>query len=133
MARRAGAILAVRDVEDSIAFYRDAIGFTVEAEYDDPPYATLELAGSRLSLAEQGMSCMFISSELDEVLRTVSRDATDLAVQAAVPPPAVAAAPPEPERAARVGRAAAESARARFPLAREVASLERLYLGAERR
>jgi catechol 2,3-dioxygenase-like lactoylglutathione lyase family enzyme len=54
MARRAGAILAVRDVEDSIAFYRDQIGFTVEAEYDDPPYATLELAGSRLSLAEQG-------------------------------------------------------------------------------
>jgi hypothetical protein len=54
MARRAGAILAVRDVEDSIAFYRDQLGFTVEAEYDDPPYATLELAGSRLSLAEQG-------------------------------------------------------------------------------
>jgi catechol 2,3-dioxygenase-like lactoylglutathione lyase family enzyme len=54
MARRAGAILAVRDVEDSIAFYRDQIGFTVEAEYDDPPYATLELQGSRLSLAEQG-------------------------------------------------------------------------------
>ena len=54
MARRAGAILAVRDVEDSIAFYRDQIGFNVEAEYDDPPYATLELAGSRLSLAEQG-------------------------------------------------------------------------------
>jgi mannosyltransferase len=39
----------------------------------------------------------------------------------------------EPERAALVGRAAAESARARFPLEREVASLERLYLGAERR
>ncbi|MDX6570217.1 MAG: hypothetical protein QOH15_2795 [Gaiellales bacterium] len=47
-------MLAVRDVEDSIAFYRDQIGFEVEAEYDDPPYATLELAGSRLSLAEQG-------------------------------------------------------------------------------
>jgi hypothetical protein len=26
----------------------------VEASYDDPPYATLELAGARLSLAEQG-------------------------------------------------------------------------------
>jgi catechol 2,3-dioxygenase-like lactoylglutathione lyase family enzyme len=54
MARRAGAILAVRDVAASTAFYRDHVGFTVEATYDDPPYATLELAGTRLSLAEQG-------------------------------------------------------------------------------
>ena len=54
MARRAGAILAVVDVERSVAFYRDQIGFEVEALYDDPPYATLVLAGTRLSLAEQG-------------------------------------------------------------------------------
>jgi catechol 2,3-dioxygenase-like lactoylglutathione lyase family enzyme len=54
MARRAGAILAVADVERSVAFYRDLIGFQGEALYDDPPYATLVLAGSRLSLAEQG-------------------------------------------------------------------------------
>jgi len=54
MARRAGAILAVADVEKSVSFYRDAIGFEVEALYDDPPYATLVLAGTRLSLAEQG-------------------------------------------------------------------------------
>jgi catechol 2,3-dioxygenase-like lactoylglutathione lyase family enzyme len=54
MARRAGAILAVADVEKSVAFYRDAVGFDVEALYDDPPYATLTLAGARLSLAEQG-------------------------------------------------------------------------------
>ena len=54
MARRAGAILAVADVERSVAFYHDAIGFEVEALYDDPPYATLALAGTRLSLAEQG-------------------------------------------------------------------------------
>jgi catechol 2,3-dioxygenase-like lactoylglutathione lyase family enzyme len=54
MARRAGAILAVADVERSLAFYRDAVGFEVEALYDDPPYATLALAGARLSLAEQG-------------------------------------------------------------------------------
>ena len=54
MARRAGAILAVADVERSVVFYRDRIGFEVEALYDDPPYATLVLAGSRLSLAEQG-------------------------------------------------------------------------------
>jgi catechol 2,3-dioxygenase-like lactoylglutathione lyase family enzyme len=54
MARRAGAILAVADVERSVAFYRDAIGFEVEALYEDPPYATLALGGTRLSLAEQG-------------------------------------------------------------------------------
>jgi catechol 2,3-dioxygenase-like lactoylglutathione lyase family enzyme len=54
MARRAGAILAVADVDASVAFYRDSIGFEVEALYDEPPYATLALAGTRLSLAEQG-------------------------------------------------------------------------------
>jgi len=54
MAGRAGAILAVADVGNSVAFYRDAIGFEVEALYDDPPYATLTLAGTRLSLAEEG-------------------------------------------------------------------------------
>ena len=54
MATRAGAILAVADVDRSLAFYRDLIGFEVEATYDDPPYATLTLAGTRLSLAEQG-------------------------------------------------------------------------------
>jgi catechol 2,3-dioxygenase-like lactoylglutathione lyase family enzyme len=51
---RAGAILAVVDVERSLAFYRDMLGFEVEATYDDPPYATLTRAGSRLSLAQQG-------------------------------------------------------------------------------
>ena len=54
MAHRAGAILAVADVGRSLAFYRDLLGFAVEALYDDPPYATLTLAGTRLSLAEQG-------------------------------------------------------------------------------
>jgi catechol 2,3-dioxygenase-like lactoylglutathione lyase family enzyme len=54
-ARRAGASLAVADVERSLAFYRNRLGFfDVEAVYDDPPYATLVCAGTRLSLAEQG-------------------------------------------------------------------------------
>jgi catechol 2,3-dioxygenase-like lactoylglutathione lyase family enzyme len=53
---RAGAILAVAGFERSLAFYRDLIGFEVDAMYDDPPYATLTLAGMRLSLAEQGHS-----------------------------------------------------------------------------
>ena len=53
-ATRAGVILAVSDVDRSLAFYRDVIGYAVEATYDDPPYATLALADTRLSLAEQG-------------------------------------------------------------------------------
>jgi len=51
---RTGTILAVSDVERSLAFYRDRLGFALEATYDDPPYATLTRAGARLSLAEQG-------------------------------------------------------------------------------
>jgi catechol 2,3-dioxygenase-like lactoylglutathione lyase family enzyme len=51
---RAGAILAVSDFARSVAFYRDRLGFKVEGCYDDPPYATLVLAGTRLSIAEQG-------------------------------------------------------------------------------
>ncbi len=52
---RAGAILAVADVERSVAFYSERLGFfAVEATYDDPPYATLVCGGTRLSLAEQG-------------------------------------------------------------------------------
>jgi catechol 2,3-dioxygenase-like lactoylglutathione lyase family enzyme len=51
---RVGTILAVSDFERSVAFYRDRLGFAVEAMYDDPPYATLGQAGARLSLAEQG-------------------------------------------------------------------------------
>jgi catechol 2,3-dioxygenase-like lactoylglutathione lyase family enzyme len=50
---RLGSILAVADVERSRGFY-ERLGFTTEAVYDDPPYATLNLAGARLSLAEQG-------------------------------------------------------------------------------
>jgi catechol 2,3-dioxygenase-like lactoylglutathione lyase family enzyme len=51
---RLGTILAVADVERSVAFYRDHLGFVVDATYDDPPYATLARDGVRLSLAEQG-------------------------------------------------------------------------------
>jgi catechol 2,3-dioxygenase-like lactoylglutathione lyase family enzyme len=50
---RFGTILAVSDVGASVAFY-ERLGFSAEATYDDPPYATLALAGARLSLAEQG-------------------------------------------------------------------------------
>jgi catechol 2,3-dioxygenase-like lactoylglutathione lyase family enzyme len=50
---RFGAIIAVSDVGRSVAFY-ERLGLTVEATYDDPPYATLTVAGARLSVAEQG-------------------------------------------------------------------------------
>ena len=51
---RIGTILAVTDVERSVAFYTAHLGFIVEATYDDPPYATLIRNGVRLSFAEQG-------------------------------------------------------------------------------
>lgn len=51
---RAGAIIGVSDFAASLRFYRDQLGLTEVAVYDDPPYATLEIAGARISLAEQG-------------------------------------------------------------------------------
>jgi lactoylglutathione lyase len=53
-ARRIGTILAVADVGRGVAFYRDLLGFEVEALYEGPAYATLVRDGVRLSLAEQG-------------------------------------------------------------------------------
>jgi len=52
--RRVGCILAVADVDRSVAFYTERLGFAIDALYDDPPYATLNRSGVRLSLAEQG-------------------------------------------------------------------------------
>lgn len=54
--KRAGVILAVSDFELSLAFYRDKLGFDVEAIFDDPAYAILVSGATRLSLAEQGHS-----------------------------------------------------------------------------
>lgn len=51
---RVGAILAVANVDTSVSWYRDRLGFELEASSDDPPFAILALAGTRLSLAEQG-------------------------------------------------------------------------------
>jgi hypothetical protein len=73
---RAGAILAVADVEASVAFYRDRLGFELEASYDDPPYATLALAGARLSLAEQGHA----AEDRPGVLMTAPEDPSRLQV-----------------------------------------------------
>jgi lactoylglutathione lyase len=85
MVTRAGVILAVSDVDASVAFYCDLLGFQVEATYDDPPYATLALAGTRLSLAEQGhpaedrpgvrMAAPADSSQANAVLVVEVRDA----------------------------------------------------------
>ena len=73
---RAGAILAVADVARSAAFYRDRLGFALEAEYDDPPYATLARAGARLSLAEQGHA----AEDRPGVLMTAPQDPSRAAV-----------------------------------------------------
>jgi catechol 2,3-dioxygenase-like lactoylglutathione lyase family enzyme len=51
---RVGAILAVSNIDRSLRFYVDTLGFAVDATYSDPPYATLTRDGVRLSLAEQG-------------------------------------------------------------------------------
>lgn len=72
--KRAGAILAVADFSASVAFYRDRLGFEVEALYEDPPYATLVRAGTRLSLAEQGHE----AEDRPGVLMTAPEDASRL-------------------------------------------------------
>jgi predicted enzyme related to lactoylglutathione lyase len=74
--RRAGAILAVSDLEASLAFYRDRLGLEVEAVYDDPPYATLACAGARVSLAEQGHP----AEDRPGVLMTAPADRSQAAV-----------------------------------------------------
>ena len=73
---RAGAILAVSDLEASLAFYRDRLGLEVEAVYDDPPYATLACAGARVSLAEQGHP----AEDRPGVLMTAPADRSEAAV-----------------------------------------------------
>jgi catechol 2,3-dioxygenase-like lactoylglutathione lyase family enzyme len=72
---RAGTILAVADFRRSVEFYRDQLGFELEAEYDDPPYATLVRAGARLSLAEQG----YEAEDRPGVLMRAPADPTRLA------------------------------------------------------
>ncbi|MGH2872486.1 MAG: VOC family protein, partial [Solirubrobacteraceae bacterium] len=52
--KRAGVILAVSDFARSLAFYRDRLGFEVEAIFAEPSYAILVSGATRISLAEQG-------------------------------------------------------------------------------
>ncbi len=49
-----GSILAVSDFAASMAFYTDGLGFTVDAQFDDPPFAILSHGPVGLCLAEQG-------------------------------------------------------------------------------
>lgn len=74
--RRVGTILAVADIGRSVAFYTERLGFSVDATYEDPPYATLVRNGVRLSLAEQGHR----SPDQPGVVMTVPADPTRLAV-----------------------------------------------------
>jgi catechol 2,3-dioxygenase-like lactoylglutathione lyase family enzyme len=73
---RGGAILAVGDLQRSLAFYRDTLGLALEAVYDDPPYATLTAAGARISLAEEGYTAedrpgVSLSAPVDPALANV--------------------------------------------------------------
>lgn len=74
--QRVGTILAVADVDRSVAFYKGLFGFAVEATYSDPPYATLTLNGVRLSLAEQGHA----AADLPGVLMTTLQDRSKMPV-----------------------------------------------------
>jgi lactoylglutathione lyase len=69
---RSGVILAVTSLDRSVAFYRDKLGFMVDASYEDPPYATLTRSGARLSLAEQGHP----SEDRPGIAMTVPEDAS---------------------------------------------------------
>jgi len=69
--RRPGVILAVADVDRSVAFYRDSLKFEVEARFDAPAYAILTYGGFRLSLAEQGHE----AGDLLAVVPTAQADA----------------------------------------------------------
>jgi len=53
---RAGAILSVADVWASRDFYTENFGFSVEQQYEDPPYVILVSGGTRLSLSRAGNS-----------------------------------------------------------------------------
>ncbi len=74
--QRVGTILAVAEVERSVAFYTGLLGFAVDAAYTDPPYATLTLNGVRLSLAEQGHA----TADLHGVLMTALEDRSKMPV-----------------------------------------------------
>lgn len=80
---RAGVILAVSDFERSLAFYRDGLGFDVEATFDDPPYAILVSGGARISLAEQGHPAEDCPGVVMSVAPDRSRAAAMLVVEVA--------------------------------------------------
>lgn len=49
-----GPILAVSDFAASLAFYTEGLGFSVDARFDDPPFAILSHGPVGVCLAEQG-------------------------------------------------------------------------------
>lgn len=73
---RVGCILAVTDVGRSVAFYVEHLGFTLDALYENPPYATLVRDGVRLSLAEQG----YLAPDRPGITMAVPADVTRLPV-----------------------------------------------------
>lgn len=50
-----GTILAVANVKESIAFYKDSLGFDVLSMFEDPDFAILGKGPARLCLAQEGV------------------------------------------------------------------------------
>ncbi len=65
-----GPILAVSDFGASMAFYTEGLGFTLDARFDDPPFAILSNGPVGLCLAEQGHP----ASDLDGYVMTAPAD-----------------------------------------------------------
>ena len=78
--QRAGLILAVSDFKRSLAFYRDRLGFEVEATFDEPAYAILRSGTTRISLAEQGHA----ADDCPGVVMTVPADRSQAAAMLVV-------------------------------------------------
>jgi mannosyltransferase len=123
----AGVVTAVGQQPDVRAFYQ---GATLLLQPSHAESFSLVLAEAMAS------GCCVVAARLPHYAAWLEEGRTgftypvgDAAALADVLAPLLA----EPERASKVGQAAAEAARTLFPLAREVAALEQLYQGAERR
>jgi mannosyltransferase len=125
LARASGRVTAVGEQRDTRPWYQ---GASVLLQPSHAESFSLVLAEAMAS------GCCVVAARLPHYRDLIDEGRTgftypvgDAAALASVLGPLLA----QPEVAARVGRAAADAARARFPLTREVAALERLYLGAD--
>ena len=52
---RVGTIRAGADFARSLAFYREALGYELEASYEDPPYEVADCLGAHRELVAAGV------------------------------------------------------------------------------